>query len=311
MRIAYLDCFSGMSGDMFLGALVNSGVTAQIFEETIAALNVGARLDISRVNRSGIRATKVDVYVNGEKELPREQYWEQHAHSHERPHGHDHHHSHDHEPVALREHNFSLTQAVEDVPAKTRPGVPAPHEHAQEHGRGLKEIREIIRKSAISESAKRTAISIFEALGAAEAKIHNSDIETVHFHEVGAVDAMVDIVCAAVGAEILQVDEIICSPLNVGGGTVKCTHGTFPVPAPATVELLKGVPVYSSGIQAELVTPTGAAIVATMVTRFSAFPEMKIEKAGYGAGARDFPGHANVLRLTVGEALPQLAAKTS
>src|SRR5438876_4109355 len=311
MRIAYLDCFSGMSGDMFLGALVDAGVPARLFEETIAALNVGARLDISRVNRSGIRATKVDVYVNGEKELPREQYWEQHAHSHERPHGHDHDHSHHQEPVALREHNFSLTQAGEDVPARTRSGVPAPHEDAQEHGRGLKEIREIIRKSAISESAKTTAIKIFEALGAAEAKIHNSSIEEVHFHEVGAVDAMVDIVCAAVGAEALDVDQIVCSPLNVGGGTVKCAHGTFPVPAPATVELLKGAPVYSSGIQLELVTPTGAAIVKTLCKRFSSFPEMKIEKTGYGAGSRDFPGHANVVRLTIGEAQPEFAGNTS
>src|SRR5947209_317140 len=311
MRIAYLDCFSGMSGDMFLGALVDAGVPARLFEETIAALNVGARLDISRVNRSGIRATKVGVYVNGEKELPREQYWEQHAHSHERPHGHDHDHSHHQEPAALREHNFSLTQAVEDVPAKTRSGVPAPHEHAQEHGRGLKEIREIIRKSAISESAKNTAIKIFEALGAAEAKIHATSIEKVHFHEVGAVDAMVDIVCAAVGAEALGVDEIVCSPLNIGGGMVKCAHGTFPVPAPATVELLADAPVYSTGVQAELVTPTGAAIVKTLVKRFAAFPEMKIEKSGYGAGSRDFPGHPNVVRLTIGEVATALATTTS
>src|SRR2546426_4410993 len=159
MRIAYLDCFSGMSGDMFLGALVDAGVPARLFEETIAALNVGARLDISRVNRSGIRATKVDVYVNGEKELPREVYWEQRAHKHEHPHGHDHHHSHDHEPVALREHNFSLTQAVEDVPAKTRSGVPAPHEHAQEHGRGLKEIRDRAPEHARVAQALRTAFS--------------------------------------------------------------------------------------------------------------------------------------------------------
>src|SRR5438309_1688373 len=311
MRIAYLDCFSGISGDMFLGALVDAGVPARLFEETIEALNVGARLDISRVNRSGIRATKVDVYVNGEKELPREQYWEQRAHKHEHAHGHDDHHSHDGEPVALREHNFSRAQAVEDVPATTRAGLPAPHEHAQEHGRGLKEIREIIRKSAISESVKNTAIKIFEALGAAEAKIHNSSIEEVHFHEVGAVDAMVDIVCAAVGAEALDVDQIVCSPLNVGGGTVKCAHGTFPVPAPATVELLKGAPVYSSGIQLELVTPTGAAIVKTLCKTFSSFPEMKIEKSGYGAGSRDFPGHPNVVRLTVGEAASSIAAKTA
>src|SRR5207245_170641 len=179
------------------------------------------------------------------------------------------------------------------------------------YGRGLTEIREIIAKAAISEGAKKTAVAIFEALGATEAKIHNVPVERIHFHEVGAVDAMVDIVCAAVGAEALGVDEIACSPLNVGGGMVKCAHGEFPVPAPATVELLKNAPVYSSGLQAELVTPTGAAIVATLAKRFSPFPEMKIEKTGYGAGTRDFPGHANVLRITIGEALPQLADKTA
>src|SRR5439155_20590956 len=214
MRIAYLDCFSGMSGDMFLGALVDAG-------------------------------------------------------------------------------------------------VPARHEHAQEHGRGLKEIREIIRKSAISESAKNTAIKIFEALGAAEAKIHNSSIEEVHFHEVGAVDAMVDIVCAAIGAEALDVDQIVCVTLNVGGGKVKCSHGTFPVPAPATLELLKNAPVYSSVIDVELVTPTGAAIVRTLATRFGSFPAMKVQKIGYGAGTRDFAGHANVVRLSIGESQPELATNAS
>ncbi|MGA7661488.1 MAG: nickel pincer cofactor biosynthesis protein LarC, partial [Candidatus Sulfotelmatobacter sp.] len=140
----------------------------------------------------------------------------------------------------------------------------------------------------------------------------NTSVESVHFHEVGSVDAMVDIVCAAVGAEALRVDEIVCSPLNVGGGTVKCAHGTIPVPAPATVELLGDAPVYSSGVLAELVTPTGAAIVKTLASRFAAFPEMKIEKSGYGAGSRDFPGHPNVVRLTVGEtASNAVAARTS
>jgi hypothetical protein len=175
----------------------------------------------------------------------------------------------------------------------------------------LSEIRGIISAAAISERAKKTAIAIFEALGTAEAKIHNSDMESVHFHEVGAVDAMVDIVCATVGAEALGVDEFVCSPLNVGGGTVKCAHGTLPVPAPATLELLRDAPVYSSGLQFELVTPTGAAIVKTLATRFASFPEMKIEKIGYGAGTRDFPGHANVVRLTIGEVQPALAAKVS
>jgi len=296
MRIAYLECFSGMSGDMFMGALVDAGVPARVLEETVTALGVGARLEISRVVRSGISATKVDVWVDGKKDLPREEYWElqQHGHSHEHP-------SHEHEHLG---HTHSLPGEV------SRAGVPAPHEHS--HGRGLTEIRQIISAASISETAKKTAIAIFEALGRAEAKIHNTSIESVHFHEVGAVDAMVDIVCSTVGAEALGVDEIICSPLNVGGGMVKCAHGTFPVPAPATVELLAGAPVYSSGLQAELVTPTGAAIVKTLASRFASFPEMKIEKSGYGAGSRDFPGHPNVVRLTVGEATANaLATKTA
>jgi len=314
MRIAYLDCFSGISGDMFLGAMVDAGVPGQLLEQTVAALNIGARLEISRVNRSGISAIKVDVFANGEKDLPREVYWEQRAaqseHSHTRAeHGHDHQHSNAHEqqPVALLEHNYALQNGAASRAALS-PSNEHDHDHSHEHGRGLNEIRALIRKAVIGEAAKASAIAIFEALGTTEARIHDTDIEKIHFHEVGAVDAMVDIVCAAVGAEALGVSEIVCSPLNVGGGTVKCAHGTLPVPAPATLELLKAAPVYSSGIQAELVTPTGAAIVATLAKRFAPFPQMKVERIGYGAGTRDFSGHANVLRLTIGEAESELAA---
>jgi uncharacterized protein (TIGR00299 family) protein len=265
MRIAYLDCFSGVSGDMFLGALVDAGVSSKLLEDTVAALNIGARLEISRVMRSGISATKVDVYANGEKDLPRKVFSRQQENQHD----HSHHHHHE--------------------------------SHSHSHSRALPEIRRIIEKAAISTGAKQTAIKIFEALGQAESEIHNTSIEQVHFHEVGAVDALVDIVCAAVGAESLAVDEWICSPLNVGSGTVKCAHGTLPVPAPATLKLLSNAQVYSSGPQVELVTPTGAAIVKTLITRFAPFPAMKIEKAGYGAGTRDFPDHPNLLRLTIGE----------
>jgi len=296
MRIAYLECFSGISGDMFLGALVDAGVSPQLLQDTTAALGVGAKLELSRVVRSGISATKVDVWVDGKKDLPREEYWaKQQAETtaskaeHKHGHAHEHHHEHSHHEHSQHEHSKH-------------------HDHPH---RGLSEIRKIIAAAAISEPAKKTAIAVFEALGAAEARIHNVPVEHVHFHEVGAVDAMVDIVCAAVGAEALGVDEIVCSPLNVGGGMVKCAHGTFPVPAPATVELLKDVPVYSSGVQAELVTPTGAAIVKTLARRFAEFPEMKIEKSGYGAGSREFAGHPNVVRLVIGEAAPKLAAKTT
>ena len=284
MRIAYLECFSGISGDMFLGALLNAGVSPKLLEDTVEALEIGARLEISRVVRGGISATKVDVYAHGEKDLPREVFWEQHT-----DHAHDHDSSHEHSHAASHKHPR--------------------HDHV--HGRGLTEIRRIIERAAISGAAKATAIRIFEALGEAEAEIHNTSIERVHFHEVGAVDAMVDIVCAAVGAESLAVEEWVCSPLNLGGGTVKCAHGTLPVPAPATLKLLRDAPVYSSGPQVELVTPTGAAIAKTLSARFASFPAMKVERAGYGAGTREFPEHPNLLRLTIGETATTESASPS
>jgi hypothetical protein len=266
MRIAYLDCFSGISGDMFLGALVDAGVSPGLLEKTVTALRLGARLEISRVSRNGIAATKVDVWVGDEKDRPRTDL------SHGHQHGQHHHHEHEHHDA----------------------GAAGPH-------RGLKEIREIITRAPLDDSAKGTALAIFEALGAAEAKIHGIELERVHFHEVGAVDAIVDIVCAAVGSRALGVAEWICSPLNVGSGTIDCAHGHFPVPAPATAELLKDAPIFSSGIEAELVTPTGAAIVKVLARRFAQVPPMKIKNIGYGAGSRDFAQHANVLRVLVGE----------
>ena len=284
MRIAYLDCFSGISGDMFLGALLEAGLPAKVLEETVAALNVGARLEISRVTRSGISATKVDVWIGDEKDLPREQV--SHAHQHE----HEHH-----------EGSAGVSPAV----------VRASRPHHHEPHRGLKEIRDIIRGAQIAPAAQERALAIFQALGEVEAKIHNTDVEKIHFHEVGAVDAIVDIVCAAVGSLALGVDEWVCSPLNVGGGSVECAHGRFPVPSPATVELLRGAPVYSSGVDAEVVTPTGAAIVKTLCKRFVPFPAMKIAATGYGAGSRDFTGQPNVVRLTIGDGVETRFAKSS
>jgi len=266
MRIAYLDCFSGISGDMFLGALVDAGVPFELLQRTVRALNIGAVLERTRVDRNGIFATKIDVVVDGKKDLPREEFWvEQHA----------------------------LHQAHEHLEAP----------NAAPHGRHLSEILKIIAATPISDGAKRTASAIFSALGEAEAKVHNVSVEKVHFHEVGAADAIVDIVCAAVGAEQLGVDRILASPLNVGGGTVKCAHGVMPVPAPATLELLNGVPVYSGQVQKELVTPTGAAIVRVLASEFRPLPAMTTETIGYGAGGRCFPEHPNVLRLVVGESV--------
>jgi pyridinium-3,5-bisthiocarboxylic acid mononucleotide nickel chelatase len=346
MRIAYLECFSGISGDMFLGALLDAGVPPEVFTRTVEALGVDARLEISRVDRSGISATKLDVIAAGEKELPREEFWaetfstqqsavsnqqsalspaksssvghshsqgEEHAHAHSHSHGHEHSHgdgpshSHSHEDSHSHEHSHLHEHSHSHEPSHSHDHGHQ-HEHRSKHShshRGLKEIRQIIRAASISQSAKDRAIKIFEALGAAEAKVHNTDIEKIHFHEVGAIDAIVDIVCASVGAEALGVDEWVCSPLNVGGGTVVCAHGAFPIPAPATLELLKNAPVYSGEIQKELVTPTGAAIVSVLASRFSHFPTMNTESIGYGAGTRKFKNSPNVLRLTVGETAAQ------
>ena len=271
MRIAYLDCFSGISGDMFLGALVDAGAPFELLRKTVAELNIGASLELSRVNRAGISACKIDVVVRSEKDLPREEYWARHQHAE---------------------------------------GHPRPHDHADDHShaRTLSEILALIAAAPIGDRAKHTASEIFRSLAGAEAKVHNIPVEQVHFHEVGAEDAIVDIVCAAVGAEALEVDRFLSSPLNVGGGTVHCTHGVMPVPAPATLELLRGVPVYSGEIQRELVTPTGAAIAKVLISSFGERPAMTTESIGYGAGAGDFSGYPNVLRLSVGEAMEDSVA---
>lgn len=306
MRIAYLDCFSGISGDMFLGALLDAGVPFELFEKTVADLNIGATLERSRVDRGGISATKLDVIVHGEKDMPREEYWKtfasrqpavaseasgvgdlgQRVSSHKPEHGHAHSHEHGHESPHPREHHNEHEHS---------------HAEAHAHGRHLTEILKIISAARLSERVKQLAGEIFVALGTAEAKIHNVDLEGIHFHEVGATDAIVDIVCAAAGAEALGVDEFLSSPLNVGGGTVTCAHGVIPVPAPATLELLKDAPIYSGDIQKELVTPTGAAIVKVLVSNFGSRPAMTTEKIGYGAGSRNFERHANVLRISIGE----------
>lgn len=286
---------------MFLGALVEAGVSPALLEETVAALNVGARLEISKVLRSGISATKVDVWISDEvKDTPRDGERAFHEDIHVRSKSHGHGHSHDHAHHHHDEHAHEHPVEEDD----------RFHHDEHVHGRHLSEITKIISAAAIDERAKRRALDVFQNLAVAEAKIHNVPIEQIHFHEVGAVDAIVDITCAAAGSVALGIDEWVCSPINVGGGTVQCAHGRLPVPAPATVELLKGILIYSTGVDKELTTPTGAAIAKTLVSRFGPIPAFRIEASGYGAGTRDFPSHANVLRLTVGESVETESAAT-
>ena len=269
MRIGYLECFSGISGDMLLGALVDAGLPFACLEETTAALNVGARLEARKVSRGGLAATKIDVLTD-EGTGSRDQGTEN-EHSHE--------HGHGHHDQAHHEHH--------------------PHAHAPH--RSLSAILAIIRAAPLSESVKERSIRAFQLLGEAEAAIHSVPIEEVHFHEVGAVDTIVDIVCAAVGAEALGVGQWLASPLNVGSGTVRCQHGTLPVPAPATLALLADAPVYAAGPPMERVTPTGAVLLRMLDVRYEKLPAMRILKSGYGAGGRETKGEPNLLRLLVGE----------
>ncbi len=301
MRVAYLDCFSGVSGDMMLGALLHAGVDLDLFRQTIAALGVDAQIKIETVNRSGISSSRVRVLTAEGGQDDVHVVLDEHPHCHGHSHSddaHTHSHSHSHS----NDHSHHGTETEKGKKQHKHHGNDH-HQHTHEHGRSLKEIHELISHAPIDSAARAIALRAFRLLGEAEAKIHNIPVEQIHFHEVGVVDAIVDIVCAAAGCASLGVSRWVCSPLNVGGGTVKCAHGVFPVPVPATAELLKGAPVYSSGVQAELVTPTGAAILRALGVEFAAMPAMTIERTGYGAGASDLPGVANVVRITVGEAV--------
>jgi pyridinium-3,5-bisthiocarboxylic acid mononucleotide nickel chelatase len=289
MRIAYLDCFAGISGDMFLGALIDSGLDPAILHHAAAALNLNATLKIEKVDRSGISSTKVHVYEGAKlaEETPIASP-EGDSSSHQKSHTHQHH------PKTQHQHK---TGHAHDHPHEHD------HEHPQQHthGRSLTVIRDLINAATLPSAVKQTAIHAFELLGASEAKIHNVPVETIHFHEVGAVDAIVDIVAASAGIHALAVDKWFCSPLNVGGGMVDCAHGRFPVPAPATADLLRGLPTYSAHIEKELVTPTGAALIRALAPTFGPQPAMRVDQIGYGAGTRNPKDLPNVLRLSIGQ----------
>jgi uncharacterized protein (TIGR00299 family) protein len=282
MRIGYLDCFAGISGDMMLGALIDAGVPAQVLHEATAAMKLDASLKIETVDRSGISATKVHVLAGdalaegsyaGAEQQPTPAYTRQPRQQHLHKAGHPHTHAED-----LEEHDV--------------------HPHA--HGRSLTVIRGMIADAELAPEVKALATRAFELLGASEARIHNVPVDEIHFHEVGAVDAIVDIVAASAGICHLKIGAWYCSPLNVGGGMVRCAHGVFPVPAPATADLLRGVPTYSAHIQKELVTPTGAALVRALAPTFGQQPAMVVDRIGYGAGTRNPQDFPNVLRLSIG-----------
>lgn len=292
MRIGYLECFSGISGDMLLGALVDAGVPFSLLDETAAALNVGAKLEMRKVMRGGLSATKIDVITPEQSATAHEHSLDHAPHSHDEGHAHSHEHqAHEHDAHhAHKEHEH----------AHSEPHLHAPH-------RSLSSILAIIGSSPLAERVKERASRAFQLLGEAEAAIHSITVEKVHFHEVGAVDTIADIVCSAAGCEALKVDRWMASPLNVGSGTVKCAHGVLPVPAPATIALLGDAPIYATGEPMERVTPTGAAILRMLDVQYGPLPAMRVNARGYGAGGRDTPGGPNLLRILVGDAAQEAA----
>jgi uncharacterized protein (TIGR00299 family) protein len=285
MRIAYLDCFAGISGDMFLGALIDAGVDPQVLHEAVAALHLDATIRIEKVDRSGISCTKVHVFDGARLAEEKHRHEEESA-----DHNHQQRAIYQQQPKTQHQHKAGHPHSHD-------------HDHPQEHnhGRSLSAIRTLIHASNLAVPVKETAIRAFELLGGSEARIHNVDVEKIHFHEVGAVDSIVDIVTASAGIDALKIDKWFCSSLNVGGGMVDCAHGRFPVPAPATADLLRGLPTYSAHIEGELVTPTGAALIRVIDPTFGPQPAMRVERIGYGAGTRNPKGFPNVLRISIGE----------
>ncbi|NLK00289.1 MAG: nickel pincer cofactor biosynthesis protein LarC [Clostridia bacterium] len=236
MKAAYLDCFSGISGDMMLGALVDAGVSFKDLKNYLDGLGMrGYTMTCESVVKRGMSAKKINIIVHDEQ--------------------------------------------------------PARH---------LSDITELIQNSSLPKEVKKISCDVFKRLTEAEAKVHGMPIDKVHLHEVGAVDAILDIVGSCLGLHLLGVEKVFSSPLPPGGGTVECQHGVIPVPAPAALELIKGIPTAPSPVKAELVTPTGAALAATLAEGFGEIPPMKINQVGIGAGTKDFP-HANILRIMVGE----------
>ena len=234
MKTAFFDCFSGISGDMVVGALLDLGLDFEYLKKELKKLQItDYKLEVKRVKRCGISGVKFNVNVNFHKQ----------------------------------------------------------------HHRNLPDINIIIERSKLDNEVKKLSKAIFYKIAKAEAKAHSVRIENVHFHEIGAVDSIIDIVSSAIGLNYFGINEVISSPINVGEGFVKTEHGLLPVPAPATAEILKGIPFYSNGIKMELATPTGAAIIATVAKEFTNLPLIRTEKIGYGAGSREINGIPNLLRI--------------
>ena len=298
MKVLFLDCFSGISGDMTVGALCDLGLKPSTLEWELSKLNLGDfHMHFERQKRGDIEGVKFSIHEGA-------------THSHEcdddhtHDHAHDHGHSHPHDHAHTHSENCSHDHSHDDHAAHSHAHS---HTHSHEHGhthhpeRSHAVIRKLIEDSELSAYVKAHSLSIFHRIAVAEAKIHGSTPEEVCFHEVGALDSIADIVGACVGLEALGIEAVYVSELQEGCGWIKCDHGNFPLPAPATLEILGGIPLRQTTEPHELITPTGAAIVAEFGKSFGLMPQLKPLKIGYGVGSRHLASRPNVLRAVIGE----------
>lgn len=341
-KVLYLDCISGISGDMTVGALLDLGVKPSTLEWELSKLSIGDfHMHFDRAKRKEIEGVKFTIHEGATHTADQDEHDHEHdhgccGHDHEHDHDHDHahghehhhheegekhehegeHHHHEHEHghgccghhhEHEHEHEHAHAHGEEHHHHEHEHGHECcghdhdDHDHEHEHSRTHAQIRELIEQSQLSEFVKKRALSIFQRIAVAEGKIHGVSPEEVHFHEVGALDSIADIVLTCIGIESLGVEKICASALHDGHGTVECAHGTFPVPAPATLEILRNIPLGQIDEPHELITPTGAAIVAEFAESFGPMPQLKIDRIGYGVGTRDLASRPNVLRAVLGE----------
>lgn len=295
-KVLYLECKTGAAGDMLMGALYSLLTEEQktVFLEKMNQIREDVQVIPQEECKQGIGGIHMKVEINGTEEGA-----ETHEHYHEEEHAHDHHdHVHEHDEEHMHHHDHEHSHVAEEIHQhleNVHMHEEGHHTHSHEHGHhgphshtSVASILEKIASLEVSEAVKAHAEGIYREIAAAESKVHRTDMEQIHFHEVGSIDALVDVVGSCLAVEMLGVDEIQGSPVCIGNGTVRCAHGILPVPAPATAEIIKGMPVYTSNFDGELLTPTGAAILKYFVESYTKQMKMEIEEIGYGFGTKEF-----------------------
>ena len=324
MKTLYIECAMGAAGDMLTAALLELMPDKEAALAKLNAMGIpGVAFEAEPSAKCGITGTHMRVLIHGEEEgaVPcghthaQEDHHEHnhaHEHHHEHDHVHEHHHEHDHVHEHHYEHDHHVhTHAHAHVQEDAHCHDSDAHDHAHHHEHdahhhahhGMAEIRSLIAELAVSETVKEKALAVYQSIAEAESKVHGAEVDQIHFHEVGSMDAVADVTAVCLLMELLAPEQVIVSPIHVGSGTVLCAHGRLPVPAPATALILEGMPIYGGSVQGELCTPTGAALLKTFVDSFGPMPPMTVAKTGYGMGTKDFE-QANCLRAMLGVSFP-------